>query len=422
MAALRQEDRPRHLSAIYEFLARSPRRPTTRSGPEPEPAAGFASAPARPGRRALVDEGLHALERGLVHHVAGHRLAGVVVGGRDAAARAGDRKRLAQRDRDARLGDDAGDQRLDLGIERSRRDDAVDQAPCRAPASASMKSPVTSISNAGLRGTLRDRATPGVEQNRPTLTPLTAKRASLAATARSHIATSWQPAAVAMPCTRAITGSGRRCTAQHHAACTARTAPRSSQRRRGAHLASGRGRRRRPCRAAASTTTRAVVVGRERVELRLQRGEHAFRQRVEGCGRFSVSVTTPRASRCAATNRAHGAFVAVRSERSLMHHSMAASTWRARAGRTSGSCRSRSSGSARSGSRAAPCSRRAAHLQCAISSAAVDLGARAAARRRRAASRPISGPAWRRPRRRAPPGGGRARPRPRASRCSRRPR
>jgi hypothetical protein len=57
---------------------------------------------------------------------------------------------------------------------------------------------------------LRDSATLGVAQNRPRLTPLTAKRASDAATARSHIATSWQPAAVAMPCTWAITGTGRR--------------------------------------------------------------------------------------------------------------------------------------------------------------------------------------------------------------------
>ncbi len=40
--------------------------------------------------------------------------------------------------------------------------------------------------------------------------PLVAKRAALPATARSHCATSWQPAAVAMPCTRAITGTGRR--------------------------------------------------------------------------------------------------------------------------------------------------------------------------------------------------------------------
>ena len=54
---------------------------------------------------------------------------------------------------------------------------------------AETKSPVTNISKAALRGTLRDRATPGVLQNRPKLTPLTAKRASLAATARSHMAT-----------------------------------------------------------------------------------------------------------------------------------------------------------------------------------------------------------------------------------------
>ena len=71
-----------------------------------------------------------------------------------------------------------------------------------------MKAPVTSISKAALRARLRLSATLGVEQNRPTLMPLTAKRASRAATARSHIATSWQPAAVAMPCTRAITGTG----------------------------------------------------------------------------------------------------------------------------------------------------------------------------------------------------------------------
>jgi hypothetical protein len=42
------------------------------------------------------------------------------------------------------------------------------------------------------------------------LTPLTANVASVEATARSHCATSWQPAAVAIPCTRAITGTGNR--------------------------------------------------------------------------------------------------------------------------------------------------------------------------------------------------------------------
>ena len=41
----------------------------------------------------------------------------------------------------------------------------------------------------------------GVEQNSPILTPGVAKRASWLATARSQLATSWQPAAVAMPFT-----------------------------------------------------------------------------------------------------------------------------------------------------------------------------------------------------------------------------
>ena len=62
---------------------------------------------------------------------------------------------------------------------------------------------------ASLRETLRPRDTLGVEQNRPTLMPETAKRAASEATARSHCATNWQPAAVAMPCTRAITGCGK---------------------------------------------------------------------------------------------------------------------------------------------------------------------------------------------------------------------
>ena len=39
--------------------------------------------------------------------------------------------------------------------------------------------------------------------------PEAAKRASVEATARSQAPTSWQPAAVAMPWTRAITGCGR---------------------------------------------------------------------------------------------------------------------------------------------------------------------------------------------------------------------
>ncbi len=48
----------------------------------------------------------------------------------------------------------------------------------------------------------------GVVQKSPIFTPGVAKAASSAAMARSQVATSWQPAAVAMPCTSAITGCG----------------------------------------------------------------------------------------------------------------------------------------------------------------------------------------------------------------------
>ncbi len=60
-----------------------------------------------------------------------------------------------------------------------------------------------------LRATLRDSATIGVEQNRPMSTPGVAKPALVEAMARSQLATSWQPAAEATPCTAAITGWGR---------------------------------------------------------------------------------------------------------------------------------------------------------------------------------------------------------------------
>ncbi len=72
-----------------------------------------------------------------------------------------------------------------------------------------MNSPVVSISKATLRGTARVRATIGVEQKSPIFTPFTPKRVPWAATAMSQEATSWQPAAVAMPWTSAITGWGR---------------------------------------------------------------------------------------------------------------------------------------------------------------------------------------------------------------------
>ena len=63
---------------------------------------------------------------------------------------------------------------------------------------------------AALAGIARTRGTIGVVQKSPMLTPGVAKVASSAATARSQDATSWQPAAVARPCTRAITGRDSR--------------------------------------------------------------------------------------------------------------------------------------------------------------------------------------------------------------------
>lgn len=61
-----------------------------------------------------------------------------------------------------------------------------------------------------LAATVRVNATIGVEQNSPMFTPGVAKRAEADATAKSQVATSWQPAAVATPWTLAITGWGSR--------------------------------------------------------------------------------------------------------------------------------------------------------------------------------------------------------------------
>jgi hypothetical protein len=79
----------------------------------------------------------------------------------------------------------------------------------RMASSADVISPVSSISIACLRDTLRDSATIGVEQNNPMSTPGVANFAAVDATARSQLATSWHPAAVATPCTAAMTGCGR---------------------------------------------------------------------------------------------------------------------------------------------------------------------------------------------------------------------
>ena len=63
-------------------------------------------------------------------------------------------------------------------------------------------------SAARLRPTFLAMATIGVWQNQPPLPPGAAKPAFSLATARSAVATSWHPAAVASPCTRATTGWG----------------------------------------------------------------------------------------------------------------------------------------------------------------------------------------------------------------------
>ncbi len=81
-------------------------------------------------------------------------------------------------------------------------------SPQSSAVHASMTSPDRAISAARLRPTLRATATIGVWQNQPPLPPGAAKPAVSLATARSALATSWQPAAVASPCTRATTGWG----------------------------------------------------------------------------------------------------------------------------------------------------------------------------------------------------------------------
>ena len=82
-------------------------------------------------------------------------------------------------------------------------------SPISAARGAGIMSPVSSISIACLFDTFRDSATMGVEQKRPICTPGVLNRAVSAANARSQLATSWQPAAVATPVTRAMTGLGQ---------------------------------------------------------------------------------------------------------------------------------------------------------------------------------------------------------------------
>mmetsp|Transcript_13601 Transcript_13601/g.34832 ORF Transcript_13601/g.34832 Transcript_13601/m.34832 type:complete len:273 (-) Transcript_13601:85-903(-) len=80
-------------------------------------------------------------------------------------------------------------------------------SPQRTPCSAVMMSPVRSMCMAALYPTARPRATPGVWQKSPMLTPGVEKVAPSPAMHMSAVAASWHPAAVANPEMLAITGS-----------------------------------------------------------------------------------------------------------------------------------------------------------------------------------------------------------------------
>ena len=157
---------------------------------------------------------------------------------------------------------------------------------------------VSSISIAALRPTARDSATIGVEQNRPMLTPGVANRAVSAASARSQLATSWHPAAVAMPWTRAMTGTRSptmRCIRAEHwvnsAATPSRSSPRSSRRSCPAQKAGP---------APAITATRMAGSASMAVQRRAQRRHQQRGQGVAGGGDGSGSARRCRPGRRAA--------------------------------------------------------------------------------------------------------------------------
>ena len=195
---------------------------------------------------------------------------------------------------------------------------------------------------------------------------------------------------------------------QHHAACIARTGARSRPARARRASPSGRGRRRRPCRPRPSTTHARRCVGGHARRARPAAREHASDSALKACGRFSVSVTTPRASFSRSTR-------AVGSDMSASPHSIAEALLRALAqlellDLAGGGLGDRLEADL------------ARHLVAGQQRLAVrdQLGRRDAragleSRRRPAASRPTSGRASPPPRRPSPPGGGTARLRPRSS-------
>ncbi len=125
--------------------------------------------------------------------------AGIIVGVGQAQLELGIECLLSDLHRRCRFGRDQMCQLHGLGFELLAGSTTRLTSPIRRASSAPIISPVSSISIACLRETLRDSATIGVEQNSPIFTPGVAKCAAETATARSQLATSWQPAAVAMP-------------------------------------------------------------------------------------------------------------------------------------------------------------------------------------------------------------------------------
>ena len=168
-----------------------------------------------------------------------------------------------------------------------------------------MRLPVSSISIACLRATLRVSATMGVEQNRPMSTPGVANRASDEATARSQLATSWHPAAVATPLTAAMTGCGSATIACIIAAQLFITRSKYARPRSGAARAAVSSLRSCPAQnagpLAAMTTARTLRSCARATSWAASASINASDRLLRCCGRFSVSTAIGPARSCNST-------------------------------------------------------------------------------------------------------------------------
>ena len=165
---------------------------------------------------------------------------------------------------------------------------------------ASMNSPVNSISNARLRDDVARHRHAGRRAEQPEVDARRREPRIVDATARSHAATSWQPAAVATPCTlrdhrlrqRAASSASRRQQRREQVAderfvASSRASP--SDR--------GPGRTRGPL--PATTTTRTVVSAAIASSAACSASSIAHRDRVELRAGGSASASRRRRRRCA---------------------------------------------------------------------------------------------------------------------------